>query len=123
MTLDERILAAASRPKFVARFWAKVDKSGDCWLWTGAHNLRYGKVYVGPPGERFWAYVHRVSWVIAHGIIPAGEGYHGTCVCHHCDVKLCVRPDHLFLGTQRDNLRDMSAKGRWGNATRNLGSI
>ena len=50
---------------------------------------------------------HRVAWELAYGPIPSG-----LFVCHHCDHGLCVRPDHLFLGTSRQNVRDMMAKGR-----------
>lgn len=83
-----------------------VDRSGECWIWTGTTNeLGYGLIHVGQRRVR----VHRVSWEIANGPIPEG-----LCVCHRCDNPRCVRPDHLFLGTQADNLRDMCSKGRHG---------
>ena len=94
------------------RFWEKVQKSEDpdgCWLWTA---------FVGPDGYAYIGYkrksvkAHRVSWELHYGQIPKGEGYHGTCVCHRCDVRHCVRPDHLFLGTQEENINDMKLKGR-----------
>jgi len=55
---------------------------------------------------------HRISWEIHRGPIPPGGGYHGTCVLHKCDVTSCVNPDHLFLGTVKDNAEDMKRKGR-----------
>lgn len=90
------------------RFWEKVDKSGGgCWLWTGTVTDRgYGSVNTGGKhGPSRGA--HRVAWELTHGPIPKG-----MVVCHSCDNPPCVRPDHLFLGSQRANLRDASAKKR-----------
>jgi hypothetical protein len=89
------------------RFWAKVDKSGDCWIWTGTcKELGYGQFHY--QGKTRTA--HRVAWLLTHGPIPAET----PCVLHHCDNPPCVRPEpgHLFLGTLGDNARDMAAKGR-----------
>lgn len=87
-----------------ARFWAKVDKSGDCWIWTAAKTGRgYGNFALH--GGNIAA--HRYSWEITNGPIPDGRG-----VLHECDTLACVRPDHLFLGTQRQNVADMIGKGR-----------
>ena len=89
----------------VERFWSKVDKSGDCWVWTaGTSPLGYGRIYVNPGGPQL---AHRVSWQLAHGLIPEG-----LYVCHHCDNPPCVRPEHLYVGTDLDNVRDMMNRGR-----------
>lgn len=94
------------------RFWEKVDKSGDCWVWTGALGGR-GYGYIAKPGGSaanpgaHMIPAHRVSWEIANGQIPDG-----LLVCHHCDNPRCVRPDHMFLGTDLDNARDRERKGR-----------
>jgi len=89
----------------VARFWAKVNKTDGCWLWTRPPDSRgYGRF--NPTHDRD-VRAHRYSWTLAYGLIPDG-----VFVCHHCDVRLCVRPDHLFLGDQESNMADMAAKGR-----------
>lgn len=85
-------------------FWEKVDKSGNCWIWQGSVNKEgYGGVQVK---GMTWS-THRYSWFIEYGEIPKG-----LCVLHKCDNPSCVRPDHLFLGTQKDNVIDCYNKGR-----------
>jgi hypothetical protein len=97
------------------RFWQKVDKNGpvpvhcpelgNCWVWiTSKHQFGYGEVFTGIPHPEG---SHRVAWKLAHGSIP-----HGMHVLHRCDNPPCVRPDHLFLGTHKENMQDMTAKGR-----------
>lgn len=81
------------------------NESG-CWLWNGP---RYKKTWHGQFRFRFQGtrLAHRLSWMFHNGPIPAG-----MVVCHRCDVPHCVNPEHLFLGTWADNVRDMYAKGR-----------
>jgi hypothetical protein len=88
------------------RFEAKVERIplAGCWLWTGAASkLGYGTVSVD--GRKYNA--HRFAWEAYRGAIPPGQ-----CVLHRCDVPSCVNPDHLFLGSMKDNTRDMMKKGR-----------
>lgn len=88
-------------------FWSKVDKTSapdGCWPWTGSMGSQgYGEVRV----NKRLVKAHRHAWELANEPIPEG-----LVVCHRCDNTRCCRPDHLFLGTQRDNIADMLAKGR-----------
>jgi hypothetical protein len=90
------------------RFWKHFQSDANgCWEWQGALSAAgYGRI-VRPGSAATSAPAHRVSWELHNGPIPDG-----LCVCHKCDNRKCVRPDHLFLGTQGDNNRDRDAKGR-----------
>jgi hypothetical protein len=96
--------------KDIARFWNYVDKSGECWIWTGKHGKvrgsGWGDYGIFSVRAKFIS-AHRASYIIEHGSIPEGK-----CICHKCDTPRCVRPEHLFAGTHYDNMRDCSAKGR-----------
>lgn len=90
-----------------ARFWRRVDKSGNCWLWTGSRTQAgYGRFQTGGKGGPYHL-AHRFSCELVHGPIPEG-----AVVMHTCDNPSCVNPAHLALGTHKDNTADMIAKGR-----------
>ena len=83
----------------------KVDEGG-CWLWTGKlKDTGYGEI--NPGGRSSPRGAHRVSYELFKGEIPKG-----MYVLHKCDVRCCVNPDHLFLGTAKENTQDMMSKGR-----------
>lgn len=82
-----------------------VPETG-CWLWIGkVNNAGYGRIGLGSRGRA--AFAHRVSFQIHRGPIPAG-----MLVCHRCDTRSCINPDHLFVGSAADNTADMLKKGR-----------
>lgn len=88
------------------RFWSQVTKSDGCWLWSNICTTRYGRFHLTPTHR---VYAHRFSYELAYGPIPRG-----LFVLHRCDTPACVRPDHLFLGTDKDNAEDRESKGRGG---------
>ena len=88
------------------RFWARVERTTGCWLWTGAIDQRTGYGRLQYQGRQVTA--HRLAFELATGAPPPAELY----VCHSCDTRLCCRPDHLWLGSAAENTRDAVSKGR-----------
>ena len=94
-------------PSIHDRFFAKVNKTDTCWLWTGfIDSGGRGRFYFNGRATS----AHRVSYELF-----VDEILEGLLVCHRCDVSACVNPDHLFVGTQTDNMHDCSEKGRTSN--------
>lgn len=96
MTLEERILSRIER----------LPECG-CWIWMGATiRKEYGTIGSSPFTDE--VLVHRISWILFKGPIPEGAQ-----VLHHCDTPPCINPDHLFLGSNQDNVDDKMQKGRF----------
>lgn len=92
--------------KLIDKFWKHIEKSADdngCWLWSGSASNEYGVVQ--NRGRSVQA--HRLSWMLHNN----AEIPRGMCICHRCDVPICVNPKHLFLGTHKDNSADFVQKG------------
>src|SRR6185369_2192030 len=93
------------------QLYIPVPEAG-CWLWLGTIKAKGYGGFTVVKGESQRA--HRVSWIITHGKIPEG-----MCVLHKCDTRSCVNPDHLFLGTNDDNVKDRGKKDRTARGNRN----
>jgi len=110
MAIPARPLADRFREKY------RVNPQTGCWDWTASTKRNgYGQIGVPHPKPTMIE-AHRASWIIHRGTIPPGK-----MVLHHCDIKTCVNPAHLWLGTQCDNMRDMLAKGRGNNDIKSRG--
>lgn len=89
--------------KDIHKFLENVLFDDGCWNWDGDKNYGYGRLRVAESMQR----AHRVAWYVYNGPIPDGQ-----YVLHQCDNRACIRPSHLFLGSHKDNMDDMIAKGR-----------
>lgn len=91
------------------RLLKHTEKTDTCWNWTACKDHKgYGIIRIDGKNRA----THRVSYELFKGKIPKGKGYHGTCVLHSCDNPGCINPEHLRLGTNRENILDMIQKGR-----------
>jgi hypothetical protein len=91
-----------------SRFWCKVKKTESCWLWIGAQTRGgYGCFGIWNGHKTDLRRAHRFSYELTYGEIPTG-----LVVRHTCDIRACVNPAHLCLGTQEQNIRDMHSRGR-----------
>lgn len=94
----------ANREFYKSKLLSRIKYENDCWLWTGSVNDDgYGNIWIGKSCKK----THRVSYILFKGDIPDK-----MCVCHKCDKRSCINPEHLWIGTHKDNMNDMVNKGR-----------
>lgn len=106
---SQQCASQGMRPQLKDRFFAKVKKLGDCWEWQGSRlKTGYGRIRIGYGDSREMTLAHRVSWVLHNKKTLTSYQF----VMHKCDNPPCVNPDHLMVGTPKDNTQDMIKKGR-----------
>jgi len=92
------------KTKDIERFKSKYRESCGCWIWKGSSFLNgYGQFYCDKKNKK----AHRIAWEIVNGPIPEG-----MLICHKCDVRSCVNPAHLYVGTQKENIKDCIERRR-----------
>lgn len=108
-TCSNRLAAKMPRTRISPerRFWRNVRKSRGCWEYGGSGRVDYRTIHLDTRDPSSGVGAHRFSWELHFGPIPEG-----IYVCHKCDNPKCVRPNHLFLGTNEENQRDSYSKGR-----------
>lgn len=112
---NQRVLLGRAQ---AARFWSKVERGAECWLWRAAVDKDgYGKFQLTTRSRPKQIHVraHRLAWALANGKMPPS----GLVVMHACDNPRCVNPAHLSLGTQSENRADCTHKGRNATGDRN----
>lgn len=124
MTANKYTTRRAWLESTIERFWQNVDRSGDCWIWTGTKGsctkqspLQYGGFGITDYGKSVSYRAHRFAWLLVNGPIPEGK-----ILMHTCDVPLCVNPSHLRIAEPRHNSRDMVRKGRSKTGSRHWNS-
>ena len=111
----------STRESLISRFEQKLERipESGCWIWmAGVDKDWYGKFRISKDSRESHIRANRASYLIYKGDIPDG-----MCVCHTCDVTACVNPDHLFLGTHKDNAVDREIKGRGASGSKNGNSV
>ena len=105
--INNTISNAKQKERANSTFWLKVGKKENgCWDWTlSTTDFGYGRVSLGRSAQG--VKTHQVAYALTYGAIPEDKN-----VLHHCDNRLCCNPEHLFLGTKKDNTHDMMQKGR-----------
>lgn len=118
--IQKKVLEAARDPRFVNRFWSRVQQGESCWLWTGGKAGQYGQLTLR--GHRLLA--HRTAWLLTNQEPLAAD----VVIRHRCDTPLCVRPEHLEAGSAAQNVRDIYERkrrtpGTWSGGTRRPNAV